>query len=64
MVTGDSQAAARTVAAELGIERYHARVLPGEKARLVAELRASLAVRSAKREGGVARVHVDPRDIE
>lgn len=31
---------------------------------LVAELRASLAVRSAKREGGVARVHVDPRDIE
>ncbi len=41
MVTGDSQAAARTVAAELGIERYHARVLPGEKARLVAELRAA-----------------------
>jgi len=31
---------------------------------LVAGLRASLAVRSAKREGGIARVHVDPRDIE
>lgn len=31
---------------------------------LSAELHASLAVRSAKREGGVARVHVDPRDID
>lgn len=33
-------------------------------ARLAAELRASLAVRSARREGGVARVVVDPRDID
>jgi len=33
-------------------------------AALSAELHASLAVRSAKREGGVARVHVDPRDID
>src|SRR5690606_42075243 len=41
MVTGDSQAAARTVAAALGLARSHARALPGEKARLVAELRAA-----------------------
>lgn len=38
MITGDSEAVARTVAAELGITRYHARVLPGEKAKLVKEL--------------------------
>lgn len=33
-------------------------------AALAAGLRASLAVRSARREGGVARVVVDPRDID
>ncbi|MDR7548267.1 MAG: HAD-IC family P-type ATPase, partial [Armatimonadota bacterium] len=38
---------ARTVARELGISRYHARVLPQEKARVVRELR---------REGPVAFV--------
>ncbi len=32
MITGDSEAVARTVADELGIERYHARVLPEDKA--------------------------------
>lgn len=35
MITGDSEAVAQTVASELGISRYHARVLPGEKAELV-----------------------------
>jgi Cu2+-exporting ATPase len=38
MITGDSEAVARTVAAELGMKRFHARVLPGEKAGLVREL--------------------------
>ncbi len=47
MVTGDAEAVAKTVARELGIERYHARVLPEDKARLVREL---------KREGPTAFV--------
>ncbi|HZW28587.1 MAG TPA: copper-translocating P-type ATPase [Trueperaceae bacterium] len=40
MITGDSEAVARSVAAQLGIERFHARVLPGEKAALVRRLRS------------------------
>jgi P-type Cu2+ transporter len=40
MITGDAEAVARTVAEELGIERYHARVLPQDKAKLVRELAA------------------------
>lgn len=39
MITGDAEAVAKTVAADLGLERFHARVLPQDKARLVAELR-------------------------
>ncbi len=39
MITGDSEAVARTVAAELGIDHVHARVLPGEKAEHVKGLR-------------------------
>jgi Cu2+-exporting ATPase len=39
MITGDAQAVARTVAAELGIERYYARVLPQNKARIMRELK-------------------------
>src|SRR5690606_30042809 len=39
MITGDSKAVAATVAGELGIERFHARVLPQEKAGLVRDLR-------------------------
>ncbi|HET8984701.1 MAG TPA: copper-translocating P-type ATPase [Trueperaceae bacterium] len=39
MITGDAEAVARTVAAELGIERYHARVLPRDKAAAVAQLK-------------------------
>jgi Cu2+-exporting ATPase len=38
MITGDAEAVARTVAAELGIVRYYARVLPDEKASLVLDL--------------------------
>ena len=39
MITGDAEAVAKTVAAELGIERYHARVLPRDKAALVKDLK-------------------------
>ncbi len=38
MITGDAEAVAKTVAKELGIERYYARVLPGEKAEIVSGL--------------------------
>lgn len=39
MITGDSQAVAQTVAAELGIQRYYARVLPQQKAAIVREIK-------------------------
>ena len=39
MITGDAEAVAKTVAAELGIEWYHARVLPQDKAQLVKDLK-------------------------
>lgn len=39
MVTGDSQGAARAIAALAGISEFHAQVLPGDKAALIAELR-------------------------
>jgi Cu2+-exporting ATPase len=38
MITGDAEAVARSVASDLGIERFHARVLPEEKAQIVASL--------------------------
>ncbi len=38
MITGDAEAVAKTVSEELGIERYYARVLPGEKAEIVSKL--------------------------
>ena len=44
---GDAEAVAATVADELGIDRYYARVLPQDKARIVRELKA---------EGGTAFV--------
>lgn len=39
MVTGDAGAVAKTVAQELGIERYYARVLPQDKSLIVREMR-------------------------
>ncbi len=39
MITGDAEAVAKTVAGELGIERYYARVLPQDKAELVHKLK-------------------------
>jgi len=39
MITGDAEAVAKTVADDLGIERFYARVLPQEKARIVRELK-------------------------
>jgi Cu2+-exporting ATPase len=38
MITGDAEAVARTVARDVGIERYHARVLPEDKSKIVGEL--------------------------
>ncbi len=40
MITGDAHAVATTVAEELGLDRHHARVLPADKAHIVAGLRA------------------------
>jgi Cu2+-exporting ATPase len=39
MITGDAEAVARTVAADLGISRYFARVLPEEKSKIVHRLK-------------------------
>ncbi len=41
MLTGDSVGAARAVAATAGISEYRAQVLPGDKAALVAQLKAT-----------------------
>jgi Cu2+-exporting ATPase len=40
MITGDAEAVAKTVANDLGIERFYARVLPQDKARIVRELKS------------------------
>jgi cation transport ATPase len=40
MVTGDAEAVARTVAKELGVERYYARVLPQDRAKILRELKS------------------------
>ena len=40
MITGDAEAVAKTVAAELNIDRYYARVLPQDKAALIKRLKA------------------------
>ncbi len=39
IITGDAEAVARSVAGDLGIERFHARVLPDEKAGIIEKLR-------------------------
>ena len=38
MITGDAEAVAKTVATELGLDRYHARVRPDEKSQIVNDL--------------------------
>jgi Cu2+-exporting ATPase len=40
MITGDAEAVAKTVAADLGINRYYARVLPQDKAAIIRNLKA------------------------
>jgi P-type Cu2+ transporter len=40
MITGDAEAVAKTVAADLQIDRYYARVLPQDKAALIHQLKA------------------------
>lgn len=40
MITGDAEAVAKTVATELNIDRYYARVLPQDKAALIRRLKA------------------------
>jgi P-type Cu2+ transporter len=40
MITGDAEAVAKTVAAELNVDRYYARVLPQDKASLIRRLKA------------------------
>jgi Cu+-exporting ATPase len=42
LVSGDNRGAAESVARQLGIDEVHAEVLPGDKAAVVATLRASL----------------------
>ena len=39
MVTGDAEAVAKRVAETLGIDRYHARVLPEDKANIIKDLK-------------------------
>ena len=39
MITGDAESVAATVAGDLGIDRYFARVLPGDKAKIVRDLK-------------------------
>jgi Cu+-exporting ATPase len=41
LLTGDNQRTAKAIASELGIERVIAEVLPGDKARIIQELKAS-----------------------
>lgn len=43
MVTGDAEAVAKTVATDVGIKRYFARVLPQDKARIFRELKRQFA---------------------
>ena len=47
MLTGDSEATARAVAKELGIDRVEAEVLPDEKADVIARLQKERARRVA-----------------
>ncbi|MES1026408.1 heavy metal translocating P-type ATPase [Gloeocapsa sp. BRSZ] len=39
MITGDAEAVAKTVAQDLGIDRYYARVLPEDKVKIISQLK-------------------------
>ena len=41
MLTGDSERTAAAIAAEVGVDEYHAEVLPEDKARYVREAKAA-----------------------
>ena len=51
MVTGDAHEVAETVAGELGIAEFHARVLPADKERIVSELKLE-GISDAIEQGG------------
>jgi Cu2+-exporting ATPase len=51
MITGDAEAVAKTVAADLGIDRYYARVLPQDKAALISRLRQEQPTAFCDRSG-------------
>ena len=44
MINGDAEAVAKTVADDLGIDRYYARVLPQDKATLIRKLKSEKSV--------------------
>ncbi|MDJ0704933.1 MAG: heavy metal translocating P-type ATPase [Leptolyngbyaceae cyanobacterium MO_188.B28] len=44
MITGDAETVAKTVAGELGIDRYYSRVLPQDKASLIRNLKSEMSV--------------------
>ena len=56
LLTGDNPGSAAAVAQALGITTVHAQVLPGDKARIVGELKAQAAAEPGRRGGRVAMV--------
>jgi primosomal protein N' (replication factor Y) len=62
-VLGPVPVAVRRGPVEEELTRYLIRAEPARRLELAAALRAGLALRSARREPGVVRVRVDPRDI-
>ena len=41
MITGDAQPVAKTVAQDLGIDHYYARILPEDKVKIISKLKQS-----------------------
>ena len=56
MITGDAEAVAATVARELGLERFHARVLPQDKAEHRAETQAGRGTRRSSATASTTRL--------
>ena len=46
MITSDAEAVAKTVAQDLGIDRYYARVLPEDKVKIISKLKQAGATAS------------------